>query len=199
MGRPKRAADGGLVYHVLNRANARMTIFEDDEDYAAFEQVLEEAVERTPMRLLAYCVLPNPWHLVIWPRDDGELSRFTSLADAYAHATLARSPRQYRQWLRVPGTVQVLSGAGGRAFLHGLWVRRAERVTSEPCLFFPGTSSGFSNTSASNMSSFWRKSRDQRLPEGETVPTPTNRSQVCVSPRREGRSPSRAPGGPKAS
>jgi putative transposase len=36
-----------------------MTIFEDDEDYAAFEQVLEEAVERTPMRLLAYCVLPN--------------------------------------------------------------------------------------------------------------------------------------------
>ena len=77
MGRPKRAADGGLVYHVLNRANARMTICEDDEDYAAFEQVLEEAVERTQMRLLAYCVLPNHWHLVIWPRDDGELSRFT--------------------------------------------------------------------------------------------------------------------------
>ena len=59
MGRPKRAVDGGLIYHVLNRANARMTIFEDDEDYAAFEQVLEEAVERTPKRLLAYCVLPN--------------------------------------------------------------------------------------------------------------------------------------------
>jgi len=56
MGRPKRAADGGLVYHVLNRANARMTIFADDEDYAAFEQVLEEAVARTQMRLLAYCV-----------------------------------------------------------------------------------------------------------------------------------------------
>ena len=28
MGRPKRAADGGLVYHVLNRSNARMPIFE---------------------------------------------------------------------------------------------------------------------------------------------------------------------------
>ena len=133
MGRPKRAADGGLVYHVLNRANARMTIFEDDEDYAAFEQVLEEAVERTQTRLLAYCVLPNHWHLVIWPREDGELSRFTPLADAYAHATLARSPPQYGQWPRVPRTVQVLSGAGGRAFLHGLSVRRAERVTSESC------------------------------------------------------------------
>ena len=41
MGRPKRAADGGLVYHVLNRANARMTIFESAADYAAFLQVLE--------------------------------------------------------------------------------------------------------------------------------------------------------------
>jgi putative transposase len=42
MGRPKRAADGGLVCHVLNRANARVTIFEDQEDDAAFERVLEE-------------------------------------------------------------------------------------------------------------------------------------------------------------
>ena len=76
MGRPPRAARGGLVYHVLNRANARMQIFDDDGDYAAFEQVLEEAVERTEMRLLAYCVMPNHWHLVVWPRQDGDLSHF---------------------------------------------------------------------------------------------------------------------------
>jgi putative transposase len=37
MGRPKRADDGGLIYHVLNRANARLTIFENDGDYEAFE------------------------------------------------------------------------------------------------------------------------------------------------------------------
>ena len=41
MGRPKRAADGGLIYHVLNRANARMTIFKKAADYEAFERVLE--------------------------------------------------------------------------------------------------------------------------------------------------------------
>jgi len=76
MGRPKRAADGGLVYHVLNRANARMTIFEKDGDYEAFERVLAAAVERTQTRLLAYCVLGNHWHLVVWPEQDGELSRF---------------------------------------------------------------------------------------------------------------------------
>ncbi len=55
MGRPKRAANGGLVYHVLNRANARMAIFEDPEDYEAFEGILEDAVDRTQTRLLAYC------------------------------------------------------------------------------------------------------------------------------------------------
>ncbi|HEY5311785.1 MAG TPA: transposase, partial [Pirellulales bacterium] len=68
MGRPSRAAEGGYVYHVLNRANARMTIFEDDEDYEAFEKVLLQAVDRVPVRLLAYCLMPNHWHLIVWPR-----------------------------------------------------------------------------------------------------------------------------------
>lgn len=54
-----------------------MTIFEKPEDFDAFERVLEEAVDRTQTRLLSYCVLPNHWHLVVWPRDDDELSRFT--------------------------------------------------------------------------------------------------------------------------
>jgi putative transposase len=76
MGRPKRADDGGLIYHVLNRANARMTIFDKDADYEAFERVLEAAVQRYQTRLLAYCLMPNHWHLVVWPRHDGELSRF---------------------------------------------------------------------------------------------------------------------------
>ena len=76
MGRPRRAADGGLIYHVLNRANARMTIFEKGDDFEAFERVLEQAVERYRMRLLAYCVMPNHWHLVAWPEHDGQLSRF---------------------------------------------------------------------------------------------------------------------------
>ena len=76
MGRPQRAAEGGYVYHVLNRANARMTIFKRDADFEAFEKVLTEAVERTQTRLLVYCLMPNHWHLVVWPRDDGELSQF---------------------------------------------------------------------------------------------------------------------------
>lgn len=76
MGRPHRAAQGGYVYHALNRANGRMTIFRDDGDYAAFEEVLLQAVEKSKTRLLSYCLMPNHWHLLVWPRKDGELSRF---------------------------------------------------------------------------------------------------------------------------
>ncbi len=76
MGRPLRAAVGGIVYHVLNRANARQVIFSKAGDFEAFEQVLAEAHERVSMRTLAFCIMPNHWHLVLWPRRDGDLSRF---------------------------------------------------------------------------------------------------------------------------
>jgi putative transposase len=71
-----RAAEAGYVYHVLNRANARLPLFKTDDDYRAMERVLEEAVARTRTRLLAYCLMPNHWHLVVWPQAEGELSAF---------------------------------------------------------------------------------------------------------------------------
>ena len=43
MGRPLRAASADVMYHVINRANARRTLFDDDGDYAAFERVLAQA------------------------------------------------------------------------------------------------------------------------------------------------------------
>lgn len=76
MARPLRVAVGDVIYHVLNRANAGLQLFEKTGDYWAFERVLEEAHERIPMRTLAYCLMPNHWHLVLWPRGDGDLSRF---------------------------------------------------------------------------------------------------------------------------
>jgi putative transposase len=76
MGRPLRSTSADVVYHVLNRANARMMLFDDDGDYAAFERVLAQACARISVRLLAYCVMPNHWHLIVWPRRDGDLSRF---------------------------------------------------------------------------------------------------------------------------
>ncbi|MFM2374712.1 MAG: hypothetical protein RLZZ234_707 [Candidatus Parcubacteria bacterium] len=76
MPRITRVDVGGEVYHVLNRANARVQIFDTDEDYRQFEDILAEAVEKYDMRLLAYCVMPNHWHLVVHPRNDGDLQTF---------------------------------------------------------------------------------------------------------------------------
>src|SRR5438128_4909122 len=76
MPRRARHAPGGLVYHVLNRAVARLPLFQKDEDYRAFERVLVEALDEHPTRLLAYAVMPNHWHLVLWPEKTGELTAF---------------------------------------------------------------------------------------------------------------------------
>lgn len=67
MPRRARSIVGGLVYHVLNRANGRVTLFRKPEDYLAFERVLEEACERYPLPVLTYCVMPNHWHFLVWP------------------------------------------------------------------------------------------------------------------------------------
>ena len=74
MARGRRTAVGDLVYHVLNRGVGRLKIFKTTKDYLAFERVLETAQQRQPIRLLAYCLMPTHWHLVLWPRADDELS-----------------------------------------------------------------------------------------------------------------------------
>jgi putative transposase len=76
MARRLRCSDGGYVYHVLNRAVGRTRLFTKPADYTAFEQVLQQAWDRFGLRLLSYAILPNHWHLVVWPERDGQLSRW---------------------------------------------------------------------------------------------------------------------------
>ena len=74
MPRRARISTGGLAYHILNRRVGRLGLFDKPADYMAFEKVLNEAHERTGIRIAAYCLMPNHWHLLLWPRDDGDLS-----------------------------------------------------------------------------------------------------------------------------
>ncbi len=76
MPRNPRVAPPGFAYHVLNRAVGHARLFRSKKDYAAFERVLGEARERFATPLLAWCVMPNHWHLVLWPQKVGELSEF---------------------------------------------------------------------------------------------------------------------------
>ena len=74
MPRCPRVATGDLAYHVLNRRVGRLPLFEKSADYVAFEKILAEAHAQTRIRITAYCLMPNHWHLLLWPRQDGELS-----------------------------------------------------------------------------------------------------------------------------
>ncbi|MGO8691540.1 MAG: transposase [Thermoguttaceae bacterium] len=65
-----------MIYHVLNRGNGRMRIFHKPEDFAAFERVLAEGLERYAVELLTYCLMPNHWHLVTRPKTDDALGRW---------------------------------------------------------------------------------------------------------------------------
>ena len=79
MPRPPRVDRGGLIFHVMNRGNGRVTIFDDEDDFFAFERVLEEALGKRPeVQLLSHVVMPNHWHLVVRTTEDGVLSRFVS-------------------------------------------------------------------------------------------------------------------------
>jgi putative transposase len=59
MPRSGRILPGGLVYHVLNRGVARLPLFEKLADYAAFERVIGEALDRLPMRIVTYTLMKN--------------------------------------------------------------------------------------------------------------------------------------------
>ena len=65
-----------MVFHVLNRGVGRMRLFDKAGDYEAFERMIEKTLQTRPMRICAYCLLPNHWHLVLWPQRDGQLGDF---------------------------------------------------------------------------------------------------------------------------
>lgn len=71
-----RVAIGGILYHVINRSNGRVQIFNSDKEYKHFESLLLEGVELVGMRILSYCIMPNHWHLVLYPIHDRDLSEF---------------------------------------------------------------------------------------------------------------------------
>ena len=76
MARAPRADEAGGIYHALNRANMRATLFRKEEDYAAFERVLAEGLDLHQVKLYSYQLMPNHFHLVLSPQVDGEMSRF---------------------------------------------------------------------------------------------------------------------------
>jgi len=92
-------------YHIYNRGVAKQKIFLDDQDYKTFLSYLKlyltfpnlqgPTLKVSPSRqlknyfdqikLLAYCLMPNHFHLFVWQKDANEITNFMrSLITKYA-------------------------------------------------------------------------------------------------------------------
>lgn len=100
---PRPSGTAGVVFHVLNRGVRRLRLFDHPQDYLAFCRVFHEAQARIPLRCLAYCLMPNHFHLVLWPQADTELSDFMGWL------TTTHSKR-WHAWRETAGTGHVYQG-----------------------------------------------------------------------------------------
>jgi putative transposase len=94
MPRRSRSGSGGVVFHVINRAARRSTLFPKSADYQTFLEAMAEASSHVSMRLLDYCIMPNHFHLILWPVADGDLSRYMAWL----------TTRHAQRWRRINGT-----------------------------------------------------------------------------------------------
>lgn len=109
MPRARRTVCADAVLHVVNRGNDRRTLFTGEGDYRSFLGLMSWAASATDLRLLGYVVMPNHWHLVVWPETPKQLSSFM-LRLTGAHAAIVRERTatrgtghvyQSRYWARV--------------------------------------------------------------------------------------------------
>ncbi len=74
MSRPLRIEFSGAWYHVMNRGRRRENIFLDSKDYQTFIELLQETDERWNIKIAAYCLMSNHYHLLVHT-PAGNLSR----------------------------------------------------------------------------------------------------------------------------
>ena len=75
MPRVARGLADGQVYHVLNRGNGRQNVFHKDGDFQVFLDLIGEARKRYGIKLFAYCLMSNHFHLLLQTEKGDELSR----------------------------------------------------------------------------------------------------------------------------
>jgi putative transposase len=96
MPRSPRVTEAGIVYHVLNRRVMRLPLFQKDRDYEAFERVLAASLDRKDSpKLLAFCLMPNHWHLVV------QAGRRTNLSTWMQWVTVTHTHRWHSHYRKI--------------------------------------------------------------------------------------------------
>jgi putative transposase len=75
MPRIARGETAGGIYHIINRGNMKMQLFDDTEDYEYFLELLQKGTKREKVEIHAYCLMPNHFHLLLIPQEEKSLSR----------------------------------------------------------------------------------------------------------------------------
>ena len=74
MSRPLRIEYPGAYYHIMNRGRARQRIYRNQADYQRFIHLLSETCAMWGIRVHAYSLMPNHYHLVL-ETPQGNVSR----------------------------------------------------------------------------------------------------------------------------
>ena len=85
MTRLARVVAPGIPHHVTQRGNRRQTTFFNDQDYAAYLDLLAVQLARASVALWAYCLMPNHVHLILVPQTEDGLA--AALGEAHRRYT----------------------------------------------------------------------------------------------------------------
>ncbi len=85
MARLPRLVIPGHPHHVTQRGNRRAQTFFEEGDYALYEYLLSDAVQKASAEIWCYCLMPNHVHIIIVPSDEDGLRR--AFADAHRRYT----------------------------------------------------------------------------------------------------------------
>lgn len=100
MPRSLRILPAGCVAHALNRGNDKRVLFDCPEDFEIFLELVRWAKTKCSVRIVAYCLMRNHWHFILWPRTDDDITIFFHELTT-AHAKL------WRRQTRTSGTGHV--------------------------------------------------------------------------------------------
>lgn len=76
MATPPRYFEDGAYYHVYNRGNKKQQIFLQDRDYERFLEKVLEYKKKYLVKILAYSLMPNHFHLLIQQLAENALTKF---------------------------------------------------------------------------------------------------------------------------
>ncbi|MBE8987284.1 REP-associated tyrosine transposase [Nostoc sp. LEGE 12450] len=83
----------GNFYHVYNRGNNRQKIFFERENYIYFVRLIREHLITNAVDLVAYCLMPNHYHFLVYLRDETLSEAMKSLSLSYTKAINKRFNR----------------------------------------------------------------------------------------------------------